>query len=123
MNSKKPAQSSPPPLLPSTLDDPQQVEALLAKMEAQLPIRAEIHRTTAGYLAAQGVTLPPHRQITISRVLYSGDEGGIMCTISPEESKEAVVISLTHFKIPYQHPLEKEIRAYQKARMRKLGGA
>ena len=112
----------PPPRPPSTLDDPQQVEALLAKMEAQLPLRAEIHRATARYLAAQGVSLPPHRQITISHVVYSGDEGGIMCAISPEESKEPILISLTHLKIPYHHPLEKEIRAYQKARMSKLAG-
>lgn len=48
------------------------------------------------------------------------DEGGIICGISPKDSKEAVVVSLTHLKIPYGHPLEKEIRAYQKARSKGL---
>ncbi|MEW6405009.1 MAG: hypothetical protein AB1649_24700 [Chloroflexota bacterium] len=104
-----------------TIDEPEQVETLLAQMEAHLPIPAEIQRSTANYLRTQGSFIPPHRQVSISKVFYSGDEGGILCAISPQDSKEAVVISLTHLKIPYNHPLEKEIRAYQKARIRKIG--
>ena len=104
----------------STIDDPEQVEMLLAKMEANLPIPAEVQRATATYLRSQGSFIPPHRQVQISTVFYNGDEGGIMCGISPQDSKEAVVISLTQLKIPYHHPLEKEIRAYQKARRRKI---
>ncbi len=103
-----------------TIDDPKQVETLLEKMERHLPIRAEIQRGTARYLIAQGVSIPPHRQVSIQQIFYHGDEGGIVCAISPPESKEAVIISLTHLKIPYNHPLEKEIRAYQKARIKKL---
>ena len=103
-----------------TIDDPQKVETLLEKMEHHLPIRAEIQRGTAGYLIAQGVSIPPHRQVSIQQIFYSGDEGGIMCAISPANSREPIVISLTHLKIPYNHPLEKEIRAYQKARIKKL---
>ncbi|MBL6983508.1 MAG: hypothetical protein ISR58_20195 [Anaerolineales bacterium] len=109
------------PELPApTIDDPKQAEALLSKMEAHLPITAEVRRSTANYLRDQGAFIPPHRQVSISKVFYSGDEGGIVCGISPKESKEAVVISLTHLKIPYSHPLEKEIREFQKARLKKL---
>ena len=104
-----------------TIDDPEKVEALLAKIEAHLPIPAEVRRSTANYLRTQGSFIPLHRQVQISSVFYSGDEGGMMCGISPKWSKEAVVISLTHLKIPYGHPLEKEIRAYQKARLKKIG--
>lgn len=104
----------------STIDDPEQVEMLMAKMEANLPIPAEVRRATATYLRSQGNFIPPHRQLSISAVFYHGDEGGIMCGISPQDSKEAVVISLTQLKIPYHHPLEKEIRAYQKARRRQI---
>ncbi|MBT3388909.1 MAG: hypothetical protein HN413_00705 [Chloroflexi bacterium] len=89
-------------------------------MEAHLPIRAEVRRATANDLRAEGSFIPHHCQIQISSVLYSGDEGEIVCGISPKDSKEAVVISLTHLKIPYGHPLEKEIRAYQKARSKGL---
>ena len=96
------------------------MEILLEKMEHHLPIRAEILRATAGHLIAQGVSIPHHRQVSIQQIFYHGDEGGIVCTISPPDSKEAVIFSLTHLKIPYNHPLEKEIRAYQKARIKKL---
>lgn len=108
------------PALLATIDDPQQVKELMGKMEAHLPIPAEVARATANYLSSKGSFLPPHRQVSISKVFYAGDEGGIMCAIPPKGSVDAVVISLTHLKIPYSHPLEKEIRAYQKARIRKI---
>jgi hypothetical protein len=102
------------------IDDLDQAETLVAQMETHLPILAEIQRGTASYLRSQGVFIPPHRNVHIYGVLYSGDDGGILCALSPAGSKEPVVISLTHLKIPYRHPLEKEIRAYQKTRTKKL---
>ncbi len=102
------------------IDDLDHVEALVANMEAHLPIAAEIQRGAANYLRSQGSFITPHRNVQIYSVFYSGDEGGILCAISPEDSKVPVVISLTHLKIPYRHPLEKEIRAYQRTRTRKL---
>ena len=87
---------------------------------AHLPIPAEVRRSTANYLRTQGSFIPLHRQVRISSVLYSGDEGGIVCAISPKDSKEVVMISLTQLKIPYGHALEKDIRTYQKARLRKI---
>jgi hypothetical protein len=104
----------------NTIDDPRQVESLLKKMGLHLPIPAEIQRGPANYLRSRGSFIPQHRNVGIQNVFYAGDEGGIMCALSPKDSKEPVVISLTHLKIPYCHPLEKEIRAYQKARIRKL---
>ncbi|MCJ7701459.1 MAG: hypothetical protein MUO62_07750 [Anaerolineales bacterium] len=104
----------------STIDDRRQVETLLEVMKAHLPIKAEVQRSVAKYFRTQGWFIPPHRQVIIQDVLYTGDEGGIMCALSSPESKKAVVISLTHLKIPYRHPLEKEIRAYQKERRKKL---
>jgi hypothetical protein len=90
-------------------------------MEAQLPIQAEIQRGITNVLRSQGVFVPHHRNVQIPGVLYNGDEGGIMCAISPQDNKKPVVISLTHLKISYRHPLEKEIRVYQKTRIKKLG--
>ena len=102
------------------IDDHDQVKTLIAKMEAHLPISAEIQHGTASYLRSQGAFIPPHRNIQIYGVFYLGDESGILCAISPKDSKEPVVISLTNLKIPYRHPLEKEIRAYQKTCTKKL---
>jgi hypothetical protein len=102
------------------IDDPDQVETLIGKMESHLPISAEIQRGVANNLRSQGVFIAPHRNVQIHGVFYAGDEGGILCDISPKDSQEPVVISLTHLKIPYRHPLEKEIRTYQRIRTRKL---
>ncbi len=102
------------------IDDPGQAESLVAKLEAQLPIPAEIQRGPANYLRSQGSFITPHWNVQIYSVFYSGDEGGILCAISPKDSKVPVVISPTQLKIPYRHPLEKEIRAYQRTRTRKL---
>ena len=112
------SQEEPAPRL--AIDDPIQVEALLKKMGRYLPIRAEIQRRTANSLRARGVSIPLHRQIAIQKTFYHGDEGGIVCAISPTLDDEAVVISITHLKIPYNHPLEKDIRAYQQTRIKKL---
>jgi len=56
----------------STIDDPQQVQSLLKKMEAQLPIPAEIQRGPANYLRLQGSPIPPHRNVQINSVFYAG---------------------------------------------------
>jgi hypothetical protein len=103
-----------------TIDDQEQVQALIDKMAEYLPISAEIPKRQARYLRAQGLAIPPHRQIKIYHLFNSGDQGGIMCGISPSDSEEAIVISLTHLKIPCHHPLTKEIRTYQSEREKKL---
>jgi hypothetical protein len=118
-----PAEGGGPQAEPSpegAIDDMRQVEALLEKMGRHLPMRAEIQRRTARLLRAGGVSIPAHRQVSIKALFYHGDEGGIVCAISSPEREEAVVISLTHLRIPRSHPLEKEIRVYQKARLKKL---
>jgi hypothetical protein len=104
----------------SRIDNRDQVKALLAKMQAHTPIPAEIGRAQARDLRAQGGDIPPHRQVRIYQALDGGDEGGILCSISPSGSKKPLVMSLTYLKIPYHHPLSKQIRAYQKARLSKL---
>ena len=82
-------------------------------MERHLPIRVEISRSMAGYFRGQGVFVPPYRQVTFDKIFYQDDDGGIACGIFSPKSKEALVVSFTNLKIPYNHPLEKEIRAYQ----------
>ena len=64
------------------------------------------------------------RVLFIRRVFYLGDEGGIMCDVTQSRaSKEAIVVSLTHLRIPPDHPLFRDIRAYQLARIRQLAEA
>lgn len=102
------------------IDDQEKVAQLLEKMKAHFPIPAEVPRGLARHLREQGASVPHHRNVLIQSALNGGDEGGILCAISPPGSETVVLTSLTHLKIPYRHPLEKEIRAYQKARTQKL---
>ena len=59
------------------------------------------------------------RQI-VSDVLYLGDEGGVMCRIIPPDSERAIVISLTHVRMPGSMPLARAVADYQKHRVKKL---
>jgi len=59
--------------------------------------------------------------LQIESVLYTGDEGGISCAIQlPGAEGTVTLASLTHIRVPSSHPLFKEIRAYQIARIRNL---
>jgi hypothetical protein len=54
-------------------------------------------------------------------VMYLGDEGGIGCGLTvPGHADPAVVVSLTHLRLPSTHPLAPAVRAYQSVRTRKL---
>ena len=114
MSSEKEETSQP------TIDDHNEGEALIAKIEEYIPVSAEVERKQAAYFQLQGIPLPLHRQIKIYSVLNIGDEGGILCAISPPNSKKPVLVSLTHLKINNRHPLFKEIYAYQKKRKAEL---
>ena len=102
------------------LDDQQQVKVLMKQMKAALPIPATLTSKLVRSLRAQGRSFRK-REILIHRILYSGDEGGILCAITPPgAAKEVVVVSLTHLRVSPKHPLGAEIRVYQQARTAKL---
>ncbi len=93
----------------------------MRKMEAQLPIPA---RPTGAFIRAmreRGVEILHHRELQIKQVFYAGDEGGICCDVTlAKDAKEAIVVSITHLRVPTRHPLAKEIREYQTERTRRL---
>jgi len=105
------------------IDDHDKAMALLQKMEAQLPIPARPTSALARSMKDKGIHMLHNEKLSIKRVFYMGDEGGIMCDVTPigaEAKKEAVVCSLTHLRVDSGHPLAGEIHAYQEERMRKL---
>ena len=62
--------------------------------------------------------------LSIKRVFYAGDEGGIVCDVTPNRgAKEVFVVSLTHLRIAPNHPLFAPILAYQRERVRRLAAA
>ncbi len=104
------------------IDDPATVTALLRQMAAQVPIPALATPALVHTLRKSGVKIAVRRQVQIEQVLYLGDEGGIGCGITfPGQADNAVVVSLTHLRLPPHHPLAPAVRAYQSERTRKLG--
>jgi len=103
------------------IDDSAQVTDLMGKIEAQLPIPATPTSATVKQLRAQGLKIGAGRVLFIQRVFYGGDEGGIMCDVTPtKDAKSVLVISLTHLRIAPNHPLSRDIRAYQQQRIRRI---
>jgi hypothetical protein len=105
------------------IDDPAQVIDLMAKLEAQVPIPVTPTSDLVRTLRSKGLKLATDRVIFIKRVFYMGDEGGISCDVTPSrDTKEAFVVSLTHLRVVPTHPLARDIRAYQRARVSRLTG-
>jgi hypothetical protein len=103
------------------IDDPRTVAELMGKLESHLPIPARPTGPLVRQLRARGSKLMKDRVLFIRRVFYLGDEGGIMCDVTPSRAaKEAIVVSLTHLHIAPDHPLFRDIRVYQLARIRRL---
>jgi hypothetical protein len=95
------------------IDHPAYVERLMQKMEEQLPIPARATSVLVRFLRERGIKLPASRRVEIESVHYLGDEGGIACGLKRPDSKEAVVVSLTHLRVEGGHPMAQAIRAYQ----------
>jgi len=103
------------------IDDPARVSDLMGKIEAHLPIPANPTSALVRQLRPKGLKISTDRVLFIKRVFYHGDVGGIACDITPaRDAKEVYVVSLTHLRIPTNHPLFREIHAYQRERVRRL---
>ncbi len=103
------------------IDDQEQVQMLMERMQAALPIPATLTSGLVRGLRDQGKSVGK-RRVLVHSIMYSGDEGGILCSITAPspEAKEVVLVSLTHLRVSLKHPLGAEIRAYQQARIDKL---
>jgi hypothetical protein len=84
-----------------------------------LPIPARFTKDSYQHLKRKGIYTDTNREIKISDVHYSGDVGGIVCTIEGD-GKEVLIVSLTNLVIKPEHPLSDKIVAYQKKRIRRL---
>jgi hypothetical protein len=108
------------------LDNPEKVQRLLASLRASLPFEVELTPSLVRHLRGQHVAAADNRRHAVSDVSYAGDEGGIVCHITPSDGREALVVSLTHLRVPRSMPFATAIAEYQKRRIKKLrkqGGA
>jgi len=106
------------------IDDYAQATALVNKMNASVPIPVRPTRQLVDTLRQKGVSLGHDPKLEFKKVFYMGDEGGIMCDVTPPGMETTPIIcSLTHLRVHPKHPLAGEIRAYQETRVGRLARA
>ena len=104
------------------IDNPNQVERLVAELRESLPLFASVTPELAALIHKNIPKIDPSHRYTITRVDYAGDEGGIACKIElgPENDDKAVFASITHLRVAHPAPLARQIAAYQKHRVKRL---
>jgi hypothetical protein len=104
------------------IDNPAQMERLLAELEAALPLPAWPTPELVKLLQTQNPALEISPICSITSVSYVGDEGGIVCRLSLGEEAEspAAFASITHLRFDARLPLARDITAYQKHRVKRL---
>lgn len=103
------------------IDNPDQVERLLAKLQEALPVPARVTPELAATLLDKTHATTINSACSVSWISYAGDEGGIMCRLSfGDENETALFTSITHLRFDPRLPLAREIAAYQKHRVKRL---
>jgi hypothetical protein len=105
------------------IDNPDQVERLIAGLRQSLPLFATVTPEVAGIIRERSPTAAdPQRRYPITRVDYAGDEGGIVCKVElgPEVGDSALFTSITHLRFGHAEPLARQIAGYQKHRVKRL---
>src|SRR5437868_13110127 len=105
------------------LDHPEKTARLLAALKAAAPFEVELAPPLFEYLQAEGIADADrtHMRHVDWDLSYAGDEGGILCHLSrSEETGRALVVSLTHVRVPRSMPLAAAVLDYQKHRVKKL---
>ncbi|MCB1543771.1 MAG: hypothetical protein KDJ30_05670 [Rhodoblastus sp.] len=102
------------------LDHPEKTTRLLSALKAAMPFEIELTPPALDLLRAQTAMADIKPKQVVSNVSYAGDEGGIVCYLYPDESANAVVISLTHLRLRPSSSVAAGVLAYQKHRTKKL---
>jgi hypothetical protein len=103
-----------------TIDHPDQVERLMERLGAALPLPARATPELQMSLRRQGgAALSASCRVTW--ISYAGDEGGILCQLDTgADTAEVVLASITHLRFDPRLPLAREIAAYQRHRVKRL---
>ncbi len=101
------------------IDNPVQMQRLLAKLQAALPVQTRATPELAAMLKVQNIS-NASSAAAITAVSYAGDEGGIMCRLEIPPNENAIHVSITHLRFDPRLPITREITAYQKHRVKHL---
>lgn len=103
------------------IDNPDQAERLLARLQAALPLPARVTPELATTLQAKNTERDIPSTCSITWISYAGDEGGIVCRLDvTRELETAAFASITHLRFDARLPLARDIAAYQKHRVKRL---
>ena len=102
------------------LDRPQKTRDLMVTLKAAVPFDVALMPDLIEYLARQQRPVVVKPVETVTDVSYLGDMGGISCHIQPADNDSAIIVSLTHVRVPRKLPFATAVFDYQKHRIKKL---
>jgi hypothetical protein len=95
--------------------------SLSHQLEASVPFKVRPGKPLLKLMQDKGTPMSAERDYTVEKVMYSGDEGGIICMLQGKATdKEQIGASLTHLVIDPGHPLCEPVRVYQRQRTHRL---
>jgi hypothetical protein len=106
------------------IDDLAASRLLTQKLQETIPFKVFPSEFLLKFLRDRGDSPKADIDFTVEMVGYSGDAGGIMCTLalSPHFAggNEILAVSISNLKIDPEHPLASEVIEYQRSRIHKL---
>ena len=104
-----------------TIDDYSSALSLSNQLDASVPFKVRPGKPLLKLMKDKGTPMSAERDYLVEKVMYSGDEGGIICMLQSEPTdKEMVGSSLTHLIIDPEHPLAESVKVYQRQRNYRL---
>src|SRR3984893_15424892 len=95
------------------LDHPEKTARLIAALKVAVPFEINLTPEWVKHLQAENFANPVQTYRTVSDLSYAGDEGGIVCHIVPLDEQQALIISLTHIRMPRTMALATAVIDYQ----------
>lgn len=104
------------------IDNPDQVDRLIPKLEEALPVCARLSSQLVALVREQAPGLEVPQRCAVTRIDYAGDQGGIMCRLElgGREELRVFFVSITHLTFDRRQPLAREIAAYQRHRTKRI---
>jgi hypothetical protein len=104
------------------IDNIEQVDRLLPKLLASLPLYATLTQQLAAALRKDAPEHDLPQQCEILDIGYAEYTGGIMCklVLTGPGGERVFHVSITHLIFDRRHPLAREIAAYQKHRLKRM---
>ena len=104
------------------IDDLRTIDALMARIDAALPMPAHVGSDVLLTLRREAPEAALSHRCDVTEVRYAGDEGGILCTLDFDDhaSKAVYIVSITHVTFERRNPLRRDIERYKKRRIKRL---